>query len=296
MSCSNYKTLSEGYLDNTGYVEFYKPRKPDDPNRGPKPKPTIDPRKSDPKPMPKPTPPPRIPESGRNPAVVVAAAVPATVPPIVVVTPEMVDGFLKFVFSDNPDIWSDCFPAQMLSQSGSNPFYPAVNIIKQLEREYGLEIDSFFLKEKEQSISIIKLCSSNTILNNKVMDEGSRIMKGYNGGELLPFTHTNFNVDIDTKKRIFNNLLTFLNNQLWTSCDTDDMFQQFVSECEFDLMTNFSNLYNFDNSKPHIFQVIDMLRPMLKLKFEINYNSTTGKIIFSRFCKANVMAKIVPNL
>ena len=285
MSCSNYKTLSEGYLNNTGYVEFYKPRNPDDPNRGPKPKPTIDP-----KPMPKPTLPPRIPESGRNPAVPAAA-------PIVVVTPEMVDRFLKFVFSDNSNIWTDCFPAQMLSQSGSNPFYPAVNILKQLEREYGLEIDSFFLKEKEQSISIIKLCSANTILNNKVMDEGSRIMKGYDGGEILPFTHTNFNVDMDTKKRIFNNLLIFLNNQKWSTCETDEMFQQFVSECEFDLMTDFSNLgYNFDNTKPHIFQVIDMLRPMLKLKFEINYNSTTGKIIFSRFCKANVMTKIVANL
>jgi hypothetical protein len=54
--------------------------------------------------------------------------------------------------------------------------------------------------------------------------------------------------------------------------------------------------YNFDktNKNPHIIQLIDMCRSILKLKFEITYNSITKKIVFYKFCKENIEKKFLP--
>jgi hypothetical protein len=209
--------------------------------------------------------------------------------------------FLKLVYTDNNEVWTDCGPSGQMGNFKSNQLPNATNIIK----NFG--IDSVYIKEKEdKSLSILKLCSSNTILNNRIdrngnslSINGNSIMQG-NNGTILPFTYTNFNVDEKSRTDICIKLLDYINKQAWSSCDTMDIFQQFVSECEIDLNTDFTKIvgYNFDNTNknPHIIQLIDMCLSMLQLKFEITYNSRTQKIIFYKFCKENIEKKVLPFL
>jgi hypothetical protein len=217
--------------------------------------------------------------------------------PTRIITQDIIDRFLNLVYSFNNNIWTDCGNAGQLAKLKTNEFYPAMDIIKKLG------IDNIVIKETDKSLTILKLCSSDTILNNRtdISNGPDVITLGDNGTIILPFKRSIFKIDDKKRNSICEKLLKYINNQQkWSSCNTTDMFQQFTSSYEIDLNTNFTKIvdYVFDdkNKNPHIIQLIDMCRPMLKLKFEIGYNSSTKKIIFYKFCKENIDKKIVPYL
>jgi hypothetical protein len=217
---------------------------------------------------------------------------PASKVPIRNITPDIINKFLKLVYTDNDKIWTDCGASGQIAKLQTNEFYPAIDIIK------NLGINNLYIKETDKTLSILKLCSSNTILNNTIDSaNGNSIIQG-NYGPILPFTHTTFKVDEKLRNDICKKLTNHIDKQKWTSCNTLDMFQQFVSTCEIDLNTDFTGIvnYNFDktNKNPHIIQLIDMCRSILKLKFEITYNSITKKIVFYKFCKENIEKKFLP--
>jgi len=211
------------------------------------------------------------------------------------ITGDIIDKFLKLVYTFNDRIWTDCGPSVQIAKLQTNEFYPAMDIIKKLE------IDNIIIKETDKSLTILKLCSTNTILNNRTdISNGDDVISEGDNGPILPFKRSTFNIDDKKRNNICDKLLKYINAQKWSSCNSIDMFQQFTSTCEIDLNTDFTRIveYKFDNKNknPHIIQLIDMCRPKLKLKFEISYNSTTKKIIFYKLCKENIQKKVIPYL
>lgn len=251
MSCSDYKTLSKGYLDNTMSV-------------------------------------------GRS-------MIEPYTEKVATIT-DLAEAFTNLVFSYNPQ-WYDCNldGTQVLKDEpkfgtrnkediekfGILKDVPYMNIIRELERKNEVTVDSIVFKETPTTFSVVKLCSGNSILNNRASDNmvhGSKIIRG-DYGEILPYTHSQYIVSPAMKRDIFLKFTQFLEKQKWSPCNASDN----VSSCEFNLNTNLSkqftqpSLFSSKNSNPHIIQLIDMLRPMLRLKYEIIIFG--NKVVFSRFCK-----------
>jgi hypothetical protein len=309
MSRSDYKKLYEGYIDNTtsplpiGFkidssFKVTTPSQPVKVNSPVKPSPPVKVTLPVKNTAPTPT---KV--TAPTPTKVTAQSVKVTVPtptkvtaPTRIITQDIIDRFLNLVYSFNDNIWTDCGNSGQLAKLQTNEFYPAMDIVK------NLGIDNIVIKETDKSLTILKLCSSNTILNNRTdIANGPDVISLGDNGPILPFKRSTFKIDDKKRNSVCEKLLKYINNQQkWSSCNTTDMFQQFTSSCEIDLNTNFTKIvdYVFDdkNKNPHIIQLIDMCRPMLKLKFEISYNSTTKKIIFYKFCKENIDKKIVPYL
>lgn len=246
MSCSDYKTLSEGYLDNTMSV-----------------------RRSMIEPY-------------------------AKVPTI----QDLVDEFTNLVFSNDPR-WYDCSMigtqmAEELPKFGILKDVSYMQIIRELERQHGVKVDSISMKETPTTFSVVKLCSGNSILNNTASNKRIAGTKITRGGEILPYTHSEFRLNKATKSEIFSRLTQFLEKQGWSKCTSSD----YVSTCEFNLNAKLEKdlKYNFGtkNPNPHIIQVIDMLHPMLRLKYEIIIFG--DKVIFSKLCKNNIDRDILPNM
>jgi hypothetical protein len=162
-----------------------------------------------------------------------------------------------------------------------------------------LGVTNVMVKETPTSYYMVRLCPSGSILtlpssnyirsNNNILDSD---------GNILPFTNTTFDLPEKTRKTIGMKLLDYLEtSKKWSSCNTTDMFQQFVSSLEIDESADFSKIVGFKfnkmNRNPHIIQLIDMCRDMLRLKYEVSYFSMNKKIVFHKLCRDNIDKNIL---
>lgn len=207
-----------------------------------------------------------------------------------------VDDFKAFIYKIDPLTWTDCVPGMIQQNDKVDKIYP-LSFVNMMMKNLG--VTNVMIKETPNSYFMVRLCPSGSILtlpssnyirsNNNILDSD---------GNSVPFTNTTFSLPEKTRKTIGMKLLYYLETaRKWSSCNTTDMFQQFVSSLEIDESTDFSKIvgYKFDkmNENPHIIQLIDMCRDMLRLKYEVSYFSRNKKIVFHKLCRANVEKNIL---
>lgn len=267
MSCSDYKKLSEGYMDNTrpALVGFGS----------------------------------RVESFYASRVVPVKAVKTATPPPPP--SKEVVDKFLNFVYGVKND-WMALPFGMGIQLQKDHEFYGVIEaILRKLEGDYKLKVDSmiFSKNQKTNVLTMIKLFPVDSLVNNRVGNNGES-MVGSDEGMLTPYTHTSFSsVGEKEKNMVFLKFVGYLEKQRWTACKDKNGFVNLVQSCDVDIAKGSGELlkllgYKFDvvkNKNPVIIQVLDMCRMMLRLKYEVRYVSVREdekekrKLVFSRFCK-----------
>lgn len=205
------------------------------------------------------------------------------------------EDFKAFIYKIDPLTWTDCGAGMIQQNDKVDKIYP-LSFVNMMMKN--LEVTNVMVKETPTSYFMVRLCPSGSILtlpSSKIIRSNNNILDS--DGNSVPFTNTIFNISEKTRKTIGLKLLDYLaTSKKWSSCNTTDM-SQFVSSLEIDESADFSKIvgFKFDrmNRNPHIIQLIDMCRDMLKLKYEVSYFSRNKKIVFHKLCIANVEKNIL---
>ena len=207
--------------------------------------------------------------------------------------------FYTFIYKNDPSVWTDCGAGMQHNITLKRDFFPlsAVEMINQLG------ITNVMVKETPTTLFMVRLCPSGSILilpSSNIMNPTDKMMDS--DGNILPFTKTDFWwVSQKTKKSVAEKLINYLNSlKNWSSCNTTDMFQQFVSSLEIDQKTDFSKITGFmfdkTNRNPHIIQLIDLCRDTLRYKYQISYNAVNKKVVFHSLCRKNIEKNLFSNV